>query len=133
MKKLAALAVALGLAGCAGLSYVVEHYSGISPEPVTMPDDTYRVYDKPAENRMMVTSSIGSSAAQGVGRGLALGLADTTPPGPRFEAAANQYLAEKGRSECKATSVVLLITPQFEVKYQCAAAIQPKTPPLPPK
>lgn len=117
------------LSGCAGLSYVIENYSGITPEPVSMPDDTYRVYDKPHENRMMITSSLGSSAAQGVGRGITFGLADTTPPEPRFEAAANQYLALKGRSECKATSATLLVTPQFEVKYRCDPQLKSPPPP----
>lgn len=103
------------------MSYILENYSGVAPEPVVMNDDTYRVFDKPGENRMMVTPSIGAAGAQGFGRGLALGLVDTTPPSVRFEAAADRFLEEKGRPECKATRATLLVNPQYEVRYACAA------------
>lgn len=121
-RMLATLLLATGLSGCAGVNYIVENYSNIEVREVTMPDDTYRVFDKPNESRMMVTSSLSSAAGQGLGKGLLLNAIDTTPPGPLFEAAANRYLAETGRPECEASSVVLLVQPQFEVKYRCATA-----------
>lgn len=107
------------LTGCAGISYIAEEYSGVPVEHVAMPDDTYRVYDKPAQNKMSVSSSIGAAAAQGMGTGLAWGLVDNTPPKPRFDAAALQYLANTGRAGCRVVDSYLLVKPQFEVKYDC--------------
>jgi hypothetical protein len=113
------------LVGCAGISYITEQYWGVTVEHVAMPDDTYRIYDKPAESKMMVSSSIGAAAAQGMGTGLAWGPVDNTPPKPRFDAAALQYLAGTGRTGCRVIDSYLLVKPQFEVKYDCT--------PLPPR
>lgn len=108
------------LGGCsAGLKYVMDEYSGMQPHQVAMPDDTYRVFDKPQASRMMVTSSLSSAAAQGFGRGLVFGAIDTTPPKPLFEAAARAYLAETGRASCRITDAYILVQPQFEVRYDC--------------
>lgn len=125
MKCAGVILLAAALSGCAGVNYIVENYSGVDYEDVAMPDDTYRVFDKPSEGRMMVTSSLSSAAGQGIGRGLLLNSIDTTPPGPLFEAAANQFLVNKGRPECRAVSTALLVQPQFEVRYRCEVAPAP--------
>lgn len=111
--------LALALAGCAGMQHAMEHYGGITPVEVAMADDTYRVFDKPSDNRVMVTSSIGAAANQGALKGLTLGIADTTPPIARFQAAAERYLRDRGRSSCRITSGVLLVQPQYEFRYSC--------------
>ena len=111
--------VGLALSGCAGMQHAMEHYSGIVPQDVAMADDTYRVFDKPADNRIMVTSSLGSSAGQGALKGLMLGAVDTTPPLPRFQAAAERYLKDRGRGGCAITQGYLLVQPQFEFRYRC--------------
>jgi hypothetical protein len=40
-----ALCAALG--GCALINYIIEEYHGIPVQEVKMPDDTYRIFDKP--------------------------------------------------------------------------------------
>jgi len=112
-------ALSVGLSGCAGVNYAVEQYSGVQVEHVAMPDDTYRIYDKPAENKMMVTSSLGAAMGQGMGQGLLLNTVDNTPPKPRFDAAALQYLENTGRPGCRVVDSYLIVKPQFEVKYDC--------------
>jgi hypothetical protein len=116
------VALGLALAGCAGMQHAMEHYSGIQPVDVPRPDDTYRVFDKPSDNRMMVTSSVGAAAAQGAGSGLFLGAVDMTPPLPAFQAAAETYLANTGRAQCRITQGYLLVKPQFEFRYTCDPA-----------
>lgn len=128
VSRLLAVLIALTLSGCAGISYIADEYWGVTVEHVAMPDDTYRIYDKPAQSKMMVSSSIGAAAAQGVGTGLAWGLVDNTPPKPRFDAAALQHLANTGRVGCRVVDSYLLVKPQFEVKYDCT----PAGPGLPP-
>jgi hypothetical protein len=84
-----------------------------------MPDDTYRVYDKPAQNKMMITPSIGASALQGAGSGLSFNAIDGTPPKPVFERAAIEYLRTTGRDKCRVIDAYLILKPQYEVKYEC--------------
>lgn len=115
----AVIATCLLLAGCAGMQHAMEHYSGITPVDVTMPDDTYRVFDKPSDHRIMVTSSLGAAAGQGVASGLTLGIADATPPILRFRKAAEQYLQMSNRKTCRITHGVLLVRPQYEFRYAC--------------
>ena len=120
MQKIIALFLSLGCFGCAGINYAAQQYSGVRVEEVAMPDDTYRIFDKPAENRMMVTSSLAAAMGQGLGAGLLLNAIDNTPPKPRFDAAALQYLENTGRPGCRVVDLYLLVKPQFEVKYDCA-------------
>lgn len=132
MLKIGVLTVASAmLGGCAGISYTMNEYQGVQVEEVSMPDDTYRIFDKPAANKMMVTSSLGSSAAQGFGSGLLLNAVDNTPPKPLFDAAALQYLQNTGRNGCRVVDSYLLVKPQFEVKYDCAP-LAPVASALPP-
>jgi hypothetical protein len=133
MLRVIALISALMLAGCAGVQHVIDHYQGIQPVEVQMPDDRYRIFDKPADGRMMVTSSIGSAAGQGFGSGLTLGIVDTTPPLPLFQAAAEAHLAGTGRSQCRVTQGYILVKPQFEFRYTCdpaAIGLPPRAGPI---
>jgi hypothetical protein len=119
MKNVWVLGLALALGGCGGLSYAAQEYTGVEVLTVQMPDDNYRVFDKPAENKMMVTSSVGSALAQGAGQGLLLNAIDNTPPKPLFEAAAIAFLAQSGRSSCRIIDAYLIVKPQYEIKYDC--------------
>lgn len=115
------------LGGCASISYITSEYHGVEVREVKMPDDTYRIFDKPAQNKLMVTSSLGSAAGQGLARGLTFGAAPTDPPKPLFEAAALQFLTESGRPGCRVVDAYLLARPQWEVKYDCAPPPQVAT------
>lgn len=112
-------ASAIALVGCAGVQHAMTHYSGIEPVNVAMPDDTYRVFDKPADGRVMVTSSLGAAAAQGFGSGLLLNAVDNTPPLPSFQAAAEKHFVDTGRTNCRITQGYLVVKPQFEFRYTC--------------
>jgi len=120
MPKLILIAVlSILLAGCAGMGYALDNYSGVPVYHVQAAGDTWRVFDKPDESRMMVTSSVGAAMAQGLGRGLLLNAVDNTPPEPQFRQAARQYLDATNREECEIADAYLIITPQFEVIYEC--------------
>jgi hypothetical protein len=112
---------ALLVGGCAGMSYAVSEYQGISPVPFDVAgDDTYRVFDKPASNKLMITPSIGRAMAMGAGRGITLMAADTSVPKPLYERAALGYLASTGRTNCRIVDGYLVIDPQWEFKYDCS-------------
>lgn len=118
---IAALCAALG--GCASVNYIVKEYDGVKVVEVKMPDDTYRVFDKPDQSKLMITSSLGSAAGQGFVKGLTLGAIPTDTPKPLFEAAASQFLQESGRSSCRIIDAYLLAQPQWEVKYDCTPLV----------
>lgn len=112
--------LALALAGCASpqaISRMTSYPSKVTP--VKMADDTYRVFEKPEERTIMTTPSIAASAAMGAARGATFGLANVMTPEQRHEAAAQQYLVQTGRPNCKITKGYLLAEPQYEFTYEC--------------
>jgi hypothetical protein len=119
MRILGVAALCAALGGCASINYIVKEYEGIQIVEVKMPEDTYRVFDKPTQNKLMITSSLGAAAGQGMVKGLTFGAAPTEVPKPLFEAAAAQFLVESGRSGCRIIDAYLLAQPQWEVKYDC--------------
>lgn len=116
------------LGGCASLNYIMAEYQGVTVQEVRMPDDTYRIFDKPTQSKLMVTSSLASATGQGVSKGLTFGAASGEPPKPLFEAAALQYLNESGRPSCRVTDAYVLAQPQWEVKYDCSPPATVPTP-----
>ncbi|MBZ9699533.1 MULTISPECIES: hypothetical protein [unclassified Mesorhizobium] len=99
----------------------MDNYTNVKVVSFTSPSQKtgYRIFDKPAENRLMITSSIGNAMGQGALKGLTL--MDTTPPEILFEQAAVEYLASTGRT-CVSKKAFLIVQPQFEVQYDCSAA-----------
>lgn len=120
MRILGIAAICAALGGCASVNYIIDEYRGVPVQEVKMPDDTYRIFDKPAQSKLMATSSLTSAAGQGFARGLTFGAAATDPPKPLFEAAALQFLTESGRHGCRVIDAYLLARPQWEVKYDCS-------------
>ncbi|ASP70375.1 hypothetical protein CDO28_01570 [Sinorhizobium meliloti] len=115
-----AVFLSVALAGCASpqaISRMTSYPSTVTP--VKMADDTYRVFEKPEERSIMTTPSIAAAAAMGAARGATLGLANVMTPEQRHEAAAQQYLAQTGRPNCKITKGYLLAEPQYEFHYEC--------------
>lgn len=110
------------LVGCAGANYAIENYTGVNPVSWKSPTSqkNYRFFDKPAENRLMVTLGFGDAAAQGFGQGITLGAADTRTPEIVYQDAAIEWLKSTGRN-CVATNTFLVIEPQYEVRYNCGA------------
>ncbi|MBS0233463.1 MAG: hypothetical protein JSR99_08245 [Proteobacteria bacterium] len=111
----------IGVSGCASMNYIMQAYDGVPVQQVATQYDTFRVFDKPAEGRMMITSSLASAAAQGFAGGLLLNPTVTATPKPVFEEAAQAYLKQTGRN-CKITDGYLLVNPQWEFKYSCEIA-----------
>jgi hypothetical protein len=115
---IALIAVAVSTAGCASVSYIMDNYSGVQVKEITTSYDTFRVFDKPSENRMMITSSIASAAGQGIVGGLLLNPAAGATPLPVFREAVEKYLAQSGRI-CQVKDGTLLAVPQWEFRYSC--------------
>jgi hypothetical protein len=119
MRNMGSVALCAGLGGCASVNYILQEYQGVTVQEVKMPDDTYRIFDKPALSKLMVTSSLSSAAGQGFVKGLTFGAVPTDAPKPLFEAAALQFLTESGRARCRVVDAYILAQPQWEVKYDC--------------
>lgn len=113
VKTATVAASVLLLMGCQGMGYAINNY-GSTPR-LNWKDSAgkeFGIYDKPSENRMMVTSSFGKAVAIGATYGLA---SDT---GLVYRSAAEEYLRGQGRN-CIATSTTLIVEPQYEVAYTC--------------
>lgn len=119
MKALLILPVLI-LTGCAGYGYALKHYSDVPLVKHETADGTYRIFDKPHANRMMITPTIGSSIGGGLARGLTLGAVDASGPKPIFQDAALSYLAKTGR-DCRILDGYVVVDPQWEFTYECAS------------
>jgi len=89
-------------------------YDSKSLTQVAMSDDTYRVFEHPKGDRLMVTSSIGRSARSGATFG-----ALPVSPLKSHEAAARQHLDQTGRQACQIVSGEELVKPQYEFVFSC--------------
>ena len=116
----------LALGGCAGVNYVVHEYSGIEPKSFDVAgEDTYRVFDRPDVNKLMITPSLNKAMGAGALQGLTFGgvdAMDSIGPKPMFEHAALAYLASTGR-QCRIIDGYLVVRPQWEFKYDCSIAL----------
>lgn len=116
--RTALLAATVLLPGCAGLGYAMQ-YSGSELTQFEWAGRPWRIFDKAAEQRMMITPSLGRSAGQGLIEGLTFGIADTEIPKPDYQAAVEGFLAGTGRANCQVTDGYKLIEPQWEFTYRC--------------
>lgn len=122
-KSLIVILTAAPLAACSSTSGVGRAMSyPATSTTVAMSDDTYRVFEHRSDKTLMTAPSIGKSAAIGVAKGATLGLTSTASMSPqqRHEAAAQQYLAQTGRPNCKITGGHLVLEPQYEFTYECS-------------
>lgn len=119
-------ACALMLAGCgAGVKYAIDEYSGVEVKSfqITEPDgEIYRVFDKPAQSKLMITPSLGRAAGAGFASGLTFGAVsadDSLGPKPEFEKATLAYLASTQRPNCRIIDGYVVVRGQWEFKYDC--------------
>lgn len=91
-------------------------YDAKSLTQVAMSDDTYRVFEHPSGDRLMVTSSIGRSARSGATFG-ALPVSSLES----HKAAARRHLDQTGRQACQIVSGEELVKPQYEFVFTCPA------------
>lgn len=109
------------LAGCAGAQYAMSNYKGVKVETFkSTTGRTFRIFDKPTENRLMITPTVGGALGHGAAKGLTFG-ASGASPAVIYRDGAAEYLAAAGRS-CTIKDTTLIADPQYEVRYDCAAA-----------
>lgn len=140
MHVLVVIAAALPLCGCgAGVSYIMDEYRGTEVKSFAVGsvddgnyEDTYRIFDKPDKNKLMITPSLGAAAGIGMARGATFGGVNPEAPKPVYERAALAYLTSTGR-KCRALDTYMLVTPQWEVKYDCSIPPPPVAMAEPPK
>ncbi len=117
-RKGSALLVTLALAGCSGMNYAMENYTGVPIVPFKFGDDTYRVFDKPRENRLMITPSLGAAANAGAVKGITLGLSGPMTIESDYRKVTQAYLDSTGR-KCVTGKGKLVVQPQWEFEYRC--------------
>lgn len=115
MRRLGLVLAAAAISGCSpSVGYVMDNYNHV---PVVDYEHTtglaYRVFDRPSDEKMMITGSFKAAFGQSLAGG------NTKEPAENYTAAAIGWLAKQGRN-CKATSTKLLLEPQYEVTYSCS-------------
>jgi hypothetical protein len=121
MRRQAVVAIAvLGtfLAGCAGMSAAMQ-YSDVEVQNIDANGHSWRIFDKPAEGRLMITPSVGRAAGIGAVSGSTLGTTDISPTKVDYQLAAQVWLATRHSTSCGITDGYELIRLQWEFKYQC--------------
>lgn len=127
-KILIAALMAAVLSGCAGVNYVLENYQGVTPVQVSASSDTYRIFEHPRINTLMVTPSIAISGGQGMVQGITLGAFSPRTPKPLFENAVRGYLDATSRKHCQITDGYVILDPQWEFRFTCTPAKAGKEP-----
>ena len=105
------------LSSCANMQYIVSEYGETKVVKHKAPEQTIRVFDLPEKQKMMVTPTIGRSAAIGAGAGATLGLWQPGSDPFPLQKAAQHYLDSKNRN-ADIISGKLLVKPQWEFRYQ---------------
>ncbi|WCE67945.1 hypothetical protein PL335_06255 [Sulfitobacter faviae] len=110
-------AVAVSLAGCAGINEAMTKYGDTDPVTYRIDGSTWRIFDQPENGRMMITTGVGTAGATGAKQGVTFGLANNPyETGAAYQPAATAYLAPRG---CKITGGHLVLPMQYEFEYAC--------------
>jgi hypothetical protein len=110
---------AIAAGGCAGLNHAME-YSDVDVVAFESDGETWRIFDKPNENRLMLTPSIGRALREGVAEGATFGLADPGAPKRQLQGVVESWLAAKHTGKCEVVDGAMIIDPQWEFKYRCS-------------
>ncbi|MBX9588434.1 MAG: hypothetical protein K2X43_03960 [Hyphomonadaceae bacterium] len=121
MWKYTALIITAMLGGCASFSYLGESYSALQPQIVTTKADTWRVFDRTAEGKLLVQRNPGNPTASGVVGALGLATTNAAAPQPDYREAAEAFLAQTGRG-CRIKDGYLVVAPSWEFTYECDKA-----------
>lgn len=101
------------------MNYAMTNYSGVPIENFSSSTgSSFRIFDKPKENRLMITSSISAALGGGAVRGATFGAVNTLNSEVVYRQAAEEYLKSGGRN-CTLTSISFIIDTQYEVRYNC--------------
>jgi hypothetical protein len=112
-----AFAVCFGLSGCTGFDDAVEISDGYAQTPFVEYEDaggSWRIWDKPAENRLRIGPSLARSFSAAFGQGVTF----TDFSREEYQAAVEGFIASSGRS-CTIADGRLLVSPQWEFRYSC--------------
>jgi hypothetical protein len=121
MRLAASMAVGLLaalLSGCATADSPVDHYRGVQPMPIEYGGDTWRIFDKPPEDRLMVTPSVAKTAGMALANGLTLGTLAEDLTKPEYQSAVEAWLARTGRT-CRVTDGYVIARLRWEFRYAC--------------
>ena len=121
MLRCSAVIMAAALGGCSSFSYLGETYASMPSQIITTKADTWRVFDKVAEGKVLVQRDPGGAATPGVVGSLGLKPANAAAPQPDYQEAAEAFLARSGRS-CRIKDSYLVVAPSWEFAYECDAA-----------
>jgi hypothetical protein len=116
--RITILLIAAFLSGCGGMGYLADSYGTMSPTTVQTSSDSYWVYDKPSEGKILVQRNPLSAAGQGLVGGLLLNPSIAAAPKPYYQQAAEQHLSATGR-QCRIKDGYLVIEPSWEFTYDC--------------
>lgn len=102
---------AISVTGCAGVNDAMKYNPAV--HRVQMADDSYRVFEHPDGNKLMVAPSAGASIKMGASFGMA------SLPKQAMEAAARKHLNGTARGHCPITSSRVILKPQYEFTFKC--------------
>jgi hypothetical protein len=91
----------------------------VQPVNVWISGESWRVFDHPRENKLMVTTSFGRAASDGYVRGATLGIVNPQAPKPIFQAPAERFLGKTARAHCRITDGYELVATQYEFRFAC--------------
>lgn len=114
-----ALFFTLAVAGCSQLSYLGENYGQVKSERFGYSGKTWLIYDRPTDDRLMISPNFGDELASSVIEGLTLGLSGkVNGPEGAYHAAAAAYLRSK-ESPCQVTNGAHIFENSWEFFYTC--------------
>lgn len=111
------LVLPLLLCGCAGID-TPDNYDDITVVRFRDSDAVWRIYDKPADKRMVVAPTIGATMDQEFVDGLTIGMVDSYYSPAQYRTAAETWLVHTGR-HCQITDTSDAAKPQWEFRYRC--------------
>ena len=119
LKGATALLATAATAGCVEFSYVSATYVGLPQQVVTIGcKDPYEVFDNTRESRFLVVSNALREVA-----GCGLDVDPAATHAARMREAAQAFLAETGRDECRITRETPLADLRTEFAYACPTAL----------
>lgn len=111
------LVLPLLLCGCAGVN-TPDNYADVDAVRFRDSDAVWRIFDKPAEKRMLVAPTIGATMDQEFVDGLTFGAVNAYYSSSQYRTAAEAWLVHTGR-HCKITDSSDAAKPQWEFQYRC--------------
>jgi len=118
-KKVMLLCSFFAVSACSGAGYAIENYGGVDVQRIQANGESWRIFDKPEEGRLMITPTLGRAASVGAVQGATLGMSDGGKDTmAEFESAADAYVKSRN-PDCAVTEGALVITPQYEFFYEC--------------